>query len=96
MLSDRKTGSQIAKVMKKSKATISEHIKNLEYSSFINERLYSVIKCYDLTKKGKELQNELISLSVKTIENAGRGIKKEHIQIFKAVLVQLHSNVTTE
>jgi hypothetical protein len=54
MLLEGKTASQIAKILKKSKATVSEHIKNLECSEFIIERLHSTIKCYDLTKKGKD------------------------------------------
>lgn len=53
-LSEGKTASQIAKILKKSESTISEHINNLEYSGFIKERLHSIFKCYDITKKGKD------------------------------------------
>lgn len=59
-LLERKTATQIAKELKKAKSTISEHIKNLEFSGFIEEELHSVIKYYVLTKKGKEYYSAFI------------------------------------
>jgi DNA-binding MarR family transcriptional regulator len=88
---------QLAERTYKDKASVTRLVTGLEKRNLVvrvpDDADQRHKKIY-LTNKGKELQNELISLAVKTIGNASRGIEKEHLQIFKTVLVQLYANVT--
>ena len=90
---------QLAENTYRDKASVTRLVNGLEQRNLVvrvpDEADQRRNKIY-LTKKGKELQDKLIPLAVETITDAGRGIRKEHLKIFKAVLVQLHSNVAAE
>jgi DNA-binding MarR family transcriptional regulator len=88
---------QLAEHTYKDKASVTRLVTGLEKRNLVvripddTDQRYK--KIY-LTRKGKELQNELISLAVETIGKASHGIEKEHLKIFKSVLVRLHENIT--
>ncbi|MCP4199702.1 MAG: MarR family transcriptional regulator [Proteobacteria bacterium] len=90
---------QLAENTYKDKASVTRLVNGLEKRNLVvripdeadqrHNRIY-------LTNKGKALQNELISLAKKTNTITSRGIEEQHLQIFKAVLIQLHANTTEE
>ena len=94
---DGQRQQDLANVVHKDKTSITRIIDGMERRDLvvrIPDKLDRRQKLIYLTDKGKRLQEELMQIVQRTSLEAQQGINPEHLDVFRDVLTNIHSNLS--